>query len=105
MAWEWPTYQFDMARTGLYRWATSGIEERTEERGTRNDVRVPSVVRGVLYLPGPLDLSAPRPLLDASGRQVMALAPGANDVSRLRAGVYFVRTSESARATKVVIQR
>ena len=105
MAWEWPTYQFDMARTGLYRWATSGIEERTEERGTRNDVRVPGVVRGVLYLPGPIDPLAPWPLLDASGRQVMDLVPGANDVGGLRAGVYFVRTGGRGDAAKVILAR
>ncbi|MEO0070030.1 MAG: VCBS repeat-containing protein, partial [candidate division WOR-3 bacterium] len=26
--WQWPTYQFDMARTGLYQWAVTGATER-----------------------------------------------------------------------------
>jgi hypothetical protein len=48
-------------------------------------------------------------LLDISGRKVLALRPGANDVSRLSPGVYFVseRSAESSgqRATKVIIER
>ena len=52
----------------------------------------------------------PKPaLLDASGRKVMDLHPGANDVSRLPAGVYFVREAQAqaqAQAVhKVVIQK
>jgi hypothetical protein len=42
-------------------------------------------------------------LLDASGRNVMELVPGPNDVSRLAPGVYFVR--QGAGVHKVVITR
>jgi hypothetical protein len=72
-----------------------------------------TVVRGALMLPrdmtelpGNSD-RVPRPiLLDAAGRKVLFLHPGANDVSRLSPGVYFVRAEgRGARAFKVVVQR
>jgi YVTN family beta-propeller protein len=76
-----------------------------------------TIVRGVLVLPrdmtglaGNSD-RAPRPtLLDVTGRRVMDLRAGANDISRLAPGVYFVLRAASgerqaAGATKVVIQR
>jgi hypothetical protein len=47
-------------------------------------------------------------LLDITGRKVMELQPGDNDVSRLAPGVYFVRTplaGRQPRTTRVVIQR
>jgi hypothetical protein len=51
-----------------------------------------TVVRGMLWLP---PASSPKPqasswLLDASGQRVMKLHPGANDMSLLAPGVYFV---------------
>jgi hypothetical protein len=42
-----------------------------------------------------------------TGRQVMALSPGPNDVSGLAPGVYFVRSEdrgERSAVTKVVVQ-
>ena len=52
----------------------------------------PTVVRGVLFLAkaSSRELQAAS-LLDVGGRKVMGLRPGANDVSRLPPGVYFVR--------------
>jgi hypothetical protein len=47
-------------------------------------------------------------LLDACGRNVMELLPGANDVSRLGPGIYFVRSVSrelSAGCQKVVLTR
>jgi hypothetical protein len=57
----------------------------------------PTLVRGVLELPltayrSPLTTS----LLDISGRKVMTVHSGANDVSPLAPGVYFVREEPSA---------
>jgi hypothetical protein len=67
---------------------------------------IATIVRGVLYLPG-LGTRSELPernsvmsrasLLDASGRSVMPLRAGANDLSRLPAGVYFARTNETNR--------
>jgi hypothetical protein len=53
----------------------------------------PSVVRGVLFLlpSSGLKRSASNVLLDVSGRKVMDLRPGANDVRALVPSVYFVR--------------
>jgi hypothetical protein len=66
-----------------------------------------SVVRDVLCLPG----AEPAVLVDGSGRRVMDLEPGENDVSRVGPGVYFV-CGEGLRchgaegsSTKVVVRR
>jgi len=74
-----------------------------------------TIVRGVLSLPRDMaetsDVSdrVPRPtLLDASGRKVLDLHPGANDVRALAPGVYFVTVNgvrSTVYACKVVIQR
>jgi hypothetical protein len=72
-------------------------ETMNDERGTMN--RSPTVVRGVLFLPeavGGERLAVGAHLLDISGRKVLELRPGANDVSRLAPGVYFVRSERSA---------
>jgi len=52
-----------------------------------------TIVRGVLDLgvDSRQHTAIRAELLDISGRSVMELRPGANDVSRLRPGVYFVR--------------
>ncbi len=70
-----------------------GIEESFKPQAASRKPGA-SIVRGVLYLaktgtvpPGGL---SPLLLLDATGRKVMGLRPGANDVSRLAPGVYFV---------------
>ncbi len=71
----------------------AGVEEATnaELRTARGK---PTVVRGVLML-GAVDrkqqVEDRAELLDATGRRVMDLRPGANDVSALASGVYFVR--------------
>ena len=73
----------------------------------------PTIVRGVLYWGASgIEYRAFRgELLDISGRKVMDLVPGANDVSGLAPGVYFVRYWPSAVSRqplavgKVVIQR
>jgi hypothetical protein len=58
----------------------------------------PTIVRGCLWLPQSPVASgrSPSALLDISGRKVTVLRPGANDVSRLAPGVYFVRSGLSA---------
>ena len=70
-------------------------------------LRRPSLARNVLFSCD----SGPVSLLGTSGRKVMALHPGANDVSRLAPGVYFVYIIPQAAGLKqqtvrkVVIQR
>ena len=76
-----------------------------------------TVIRGVLFLPkmgtapsGTVPVFGPS-LLDASGRKVLDLRAGANDVRSLAPGVYFVRSGPSAAScqpsavTKVVVTR
>jgi hypothetical protein len=79
-----------------------------------------TIIRGVLVLSG-LGTRSESPrrdsvmsravLLDISGRKMLDLHQGANDVSSLAPGVYFVRTEPSAvgrgrsAVTKVVIQK
>jgi hypothetical protein len=64
----------------------------------------------VLFLPANTSPSASSStsLLDVSGRKVLDLRPGANDVRALAPGVYFVRPASSVRrqasgVTKVVL--
>jgi hypothetical protein len=40
-----------------------------------------------------------------TGRAVMALHPGLNDVSRLAPGVYFIREAQAQAVRNVVIQK
>jgi len=68
-----------------------GIEESRKPQAVSHKPMA-TVVRGVLWLPS---ASSHKPqatsLLDISGRKVLDLKTGANDVSRLAPGVYFVR--------------
>jgi YVTN family beta-propeller protein len=73
----------------------TGIEENlTRITGRRLQ---PTIVRGVLFLPEAPGLERKAAsLLDISGRDVLDLHPGANDVRALAPGVYFVRPEPSA---------
>ncbi len=87
-----------------------GVEDVTSDqiRMTRSEA---SVVCGALSLqPGSRQHTAYRAeLLDISGRRVMELHAGANDVSHLAPGVYFVqevsRNRPAQSSQKVVIER
>jgi hypothetical protein len=65
---------------------------------------IATIVRGVLFLPPSL-LSPPSSLLSIDGRKVIDLKPGANDVSRLSPGVYFVREEPQAGSHKLQVVR
>jgi len=83
---------------------TLGVEESPNPQATSYKPE-PTIIRGVLYLPRSSSTSR---LLDISGRSVMALKPGPNDVSRLAPGVYFVHSPIANRhssITKVVLTR
>jgi hypothetical protein len=78
---------------------TAVAEPRLAPRATQAASRA-TIARGVLNLPEPRDMTempgisdrVPRQvLLDATGRKVLNLKPGPNDVSSLSPGVYFVR--------------
>jgi len=80
-----------------------GVEERpnAEVRPTNSA----TIVNRVLFLPRSLDPSIPSSLLDISGRKVLDLKPGANDVSRLAPGVYFASATGSSNQTRLVLVR
>ena len=82
----------------------SGITERKPMSSAVSVI--PTVVRGVL----PLAPAAGRKtlaayLLDISGRKVMDLLPGDNDIRRLSPGVYFLRYEQDKRSVKIIVQR
>jgi len=78
-----------------------GVEDRPVSGLGRNADA--TIVRGVLLL-APLDISAHSSLYDMSGRCVMSLCPGPNDVSRLAPGVYFFRC-EGPNVRRVIVTR
>jgi hypothetical protein len=85
--------------------AGSGLAEAAAPAAPRSPPT--TVIRGVLSLPSS---TAPRSssLLDAAGHRVLDLTPGANDISGLAPGVYFVRSTLDNRqspVSKVVITR
>jgi len=67
----------------------------------------PTVIRGVLMPQvGSRQQTGDRAeLLDVSGRKVLDLKPGANDVRALAPGVYFVREAQAKALRKVVLTR
>jgi YVTN family beta-propeller protein len=71
-----------------------GIEEATNG-GQRQTAGWASVAHGVLFLRAGAT-GQRSALLDAAGRRVMDLRPGANDVSALAPGVYFLREQPDA---------
>ena len=89
-----------------------GAVEETPNAAART-TNVPTIVRGVLFLPVASrdEAEATSVLLDISGRKVLDLRAGANDVRQLAPGVYFVRPEPSAvsrqpsAVTKVVLAR
>jgi hypothetical protein len=90
-------------------WCSTGLGVEETPGDEVRATNLPTIVRGVLFLPG---ASSREPqaasLLDISGREVMVLKPGANDVSHLSPGVYFVRPASGverapSRVTKVVL--
>jgi hypothetical protein len=95
-----------------------GIMEQ-RQLAVRGPQHAATIVRGMLvlgavdsrqktaYRAAPSDGGRCGQLLDAAGRKVLDLRSGANDVSRLAPGVYFVREAQAqAQAVrKVVIQR
>jgi hypothetical protein len=106
-----------------YDWAWAGVipvihdsmliaVEETPRAEVRAPNRGPTIIRGSLCLPqSPVaGREAPPALLDISGRRVLDLKPGVNDVRALSPGVYFVRQrsaagGERSSVTKVVIAK
>ena len=84
---------------------SAGVEEELAGNPTlRITDPLSNVVRGVLFLPlaSGVKRSASRVLLDISGRKVLDLKPGANDVRALAPGVYFVREAQAQAQAQAV---
>jgi hypothetical protein len=83
----------------------AGIEE-TPNADLRTLNVDPTFVRAILLLPQLLSPHAS--LLSIDGRKVLDLYAGANDISRLAPGVYFVQTTTGTRhasTLRVVVAR
>jgi hypothetical protein len=93
---------------GIYQYYGAGIEEGRQPMA--NGLRPSAtIIRGVLMMGDRGPKTGDRAeLLDASGRKVLDLKTGANDVSRLAPGVYFISErgtrNEEPRAVRIVIQ-
>ena len=103
----------DGSSISVLRDSAGGVEESFEPQ-TAGRRREATIVRGVLVLGaagGRQNTEYRADLLDVSGRKVFDLSLGANGVSRLAPGVYFVRGPETgdgkpdAAVTKVVIAK
>jgi len=94
---------------GSYMYATGVEESHKPPVASRKSEQ--TIVRGVLFLEGdcPRTGTVPKALLDISGRKMLDLHLGANDVGGVAPGVYFVRDAQAQAQTqatrKVVIQR
>jgi hypothetical protein len=92
---------------GYYRLSLATAVEEGKSPAVWRMLPVPTVVRGVLCLPA---ASSSKPqtsgcLLDISGRKVLDLKPGANDVSRLAPGVYFVKGPEVEDGRRMAVRK
>jgi hypothetical protein len=77
----------------------------TEQPPAQHGVQpIATVVRDVLFLPASL-FTLHSSLFDMTGRRVMSLRPGPNDVSHLSPGVYFVREARPRTIRKVVVTK
>jgi hypothetical protein len=80
------------------------VEESHQPQTPDSRIRA-TLVLGMLCLPGGQSVgSSPSWLLDIDGRKVLDLAPGANDVSHLATGVYFVQFGRGEFSRVVVVR-
>jgi hypothetical protein len=97
----------DTVVTAAMAWidSTAGVAESPKPQVFSYKL-APTVVRGVLFL---AEASSRKPqaasLLDISGRKVMGLNVGANDVRRLAPGVYFVRDAAGGERPGMGVRR
>ncbi len=100
-----PANRIAGSRAILFRYLPSGVEQA--KRLCRAVTRPPTVVRHTLLLPTSQS-DCRHTLFDLTGREVMELRPGDNDIRHVAPGVYFVRSADSGArpaVTKVVVQR
>ncbi|MBN2465950.1 S8 family serine peptidase [candidate division WOR-3 bacterium] len=94
-----PLYRQGKLGSGRVRMSVpqAGIEEGHHTPYAGSNTPGPSVVRGMLRTAfGRQHPACRAELLDISGRKVMELQPGENDIRHLSPGIYFVRSEPSA---------
>jgi hypothetical protein len=106
----------DTVVTAAMAWidSTAAVAEELEPLTADRSPLTATIIRGVLFLDGDCPRTGTVPktdLLEVSGRKVMKLQPGANDVRHLAPGVYFVRGPKTGdgrpgfETRKVVLER
>jgi len=81
----------------------AGIAEEPMQPQSHGTQLFATMVHNVLFLAErPSSSLSANYLLDIGGRRVLALKPGANDVSRLSPGVYFVREAQAQAQAQAV---
>ncbi len=84
-------------------WELSGVEEQSGSPDKWQPAAA-TIVRSVLYLTAGNENEASKAVLvDISGRRVMQLTAGSNDVSGLAPGVYHARSETGSRLLKRVV--
>jgi len=94
-------YRRDPEMTACYKATPTGVVDGPEPR-TPNRRPGATIVRSILTIP-PAPLVSRPALFDMTGREVMSLQPGTNDVRDLAPGVYFVREATNTR--KIIVPR
>lgn len=80
-------------------WSTNEVIVSTAELSSDNMLAYPNPAQNRLTVTGAQNASYP--LLDASGRQVMTLNSGSNDVSALTAGMYLLMSPSGAQRVSI----
>jgi len=104
VVWRWCHYEFMLSgEPTMPIWMPAGTWVGEGHKPQASSCKLgPTVVRGALLLPEtPSSEPQATSLLDAAGRKVINLKAGANDVSRLAPGVYFVRTGSGIRKVQI----
>jgi len=85
---------------------TTGVGEEASKPQALGCKPRATIVRGVLHMSPQLSVNILQraELLDISGRKVLALRPGLNDVSRLAPGVYLVRRDDRPLARVILLR-
>ncbi len=91
-------YMTNRARVSVFPRLTSGVEEG--RRSLVPEAACQTIARHVLNLP-PGNRTEAHSLMDVTGRKVLELWPGANDVRALAPGVYFVVEEPQASSHKL----
>ena len=87
--------------SAAYTWSFNVGVEEPRAGGTLPRTRAATVAANAYRHPG----TGPATLYDRLGREAAMLQPGENDISGLKAGVYFVRTESGQTDTKLLVAR